>query len=201
MDLIIKRAGGRTLKEIREEMDGRVVEVCEYPRGTLKELRLPLKISECEKPKEKWQVPCVRVFGSLEGRFTFYGKPEGPLLYGMAEALLVASKRWEKENVSGSFRVYVYPGLPCYFVMKRVAEAIARTNMTVEVISVDDDERYKLFKRLGTRGVPAFEVNGKLVLNEVPSNYKEIIKVVVKEYVEEAWKELLEKKKRELSSH
>ncbi len=200
LDLLIKKVGGKTIKEVAKEME-RPVEVCEYPRGSLGELsKLPITVKECERPKEKWQIPCIKVFGSLEGRFTFYGKLEGPLTYGMAEAILIASKRWNKENVNGFFRVYVYPGLPCYFVLKRVAEAIARTNMIVEIISVDNDERYKLFKRLGTRGVPAFEVNGKLVLNEVPDNYEHVIKVVLKEYVNEMWKKLLEEKKKELDS-
>ncbi|ALU12367.1 hypothetical protein EYM_02895 [Ignicoccus islandicus DSM 13165] len=161
-DSFLKMLGVRSLDEIVRELEKEVT-IIEYPRGTATPLLISNKIKVIEgEPEYGWRKPYLKIRG--ERALDFFGMPQGVLINGLAEALLYVSGSLMgiRDKVPQSIlRVYVYPGLPCYFVLKEIGKLTYIDGLTIEVISVDNEERYELLKRLGVNKVPTFEFDGE----------------------------------------
>ena len=163
MEELLALLGVRRLRDIAREIGE--VEVIEYPEGTaspfkgIKGVRVVLG-----SPERGWRAPYLKVRG--EGSFNFFGTPRGVLINGLAEAMVYVSgsKRGIRDELPNlTLRVFVYPGLPCYFVLREIGKLTQIKGLNVEVVSVDSDERYELLRRLGVNKVPTFELDGELL--------------------------------------
>jgi len=162
---VLRLLGIRSLAEITLEMlNGKEVTVVEYPEGTSGLLKtLPsVRVKVGEPEKEEWRIPYLKLIGP-EGNVNVYGKPEGVLIPGLGEVMVYLSKA--KDGIKAelpkktTLRVYVYPGIPCYFALKEVGKLISVKNLNIEIIIVDNDTRHRLLISKGFKAVPSFEVN------------------------------------------
>ncbi len=164
MDLISRIFGIRALEDVLRELKKEVT-IIEYPKGIASPFLVSEKVKVVEgEPEKGWRNPYLKLRG--EGSLDFFGYPRGVLLNGLAETLLYVSgtlKGLEAQLGGSSLRVYVYPGLPCYFVLREIGKLTAVKGLKIEVVSVDSDERHELLRRLGVNKVPTFELDGELL--------------------------------------
>ncbi len=195
--------GIRKLGEIAKDMlKGQQVILKEYPKGAASELYgFPnVKIVEGEKPDEEWKEPYVIAEGP-NGKLSLYGPLRGVLTYGFAEALLYISgakkpKNFDPLPVPLKLRAYVYPGLPCYFVLQTLGELASVKNLEIEAVNVEGDQRLKMLYSLGVKSVPTFEVNGRY-LHTGRLSAEELYELLKKEAakeLEKIWEELKKRK-------
>ena len=207
-ELLLKFLGVRPLEDMKKEMENEVV-VEAYPKEAASPIaNFPkIKIVEGKKPEEDWKVPYLKVYGSLEGRLKFYGPLKGILTYGFGEVLVKASKSvGEKQSLPVPIKltVFVYPGRPCYGVLKDTAEVVRKySNLDVEFVHVDGGRRLAMLYELGVNKVPTYVVDNK-VINVGPLSpeelEKELLKLAADKAFEIAKKELLREKSTSPSS-
>ncbi|UXD22724.1 hypothetical protein IPA_07705 [Ignicoccus pacificus DSM 13166] len=199
LEALLKYFGVMDLGEITKEMikGGKVV-IEEYPEGASSKLALlpNVEVVKGQKPDEDWKIPYVKPKGP-NGEVTFYGPLEGILLYGMGTLLLYLSGAREPEKfdplpVPMNLRVYVYPGLPCYFVLKELGRIAGTKNLNIEIIHVDKGKRLQMLYSLGVRSVPTYELNGKLLHNGKLSAEElyELLKKKAEEEVTKMWEKI-----------
>ena len=200
-ELLLKFLGVRPLETMKKEMEDEVV-VEAYPKDEAKPIEdFPkVKVVEGKDPGEDWKVPYLRVYGSLDGRVFFYGPLKSILTYGFGELLVKASQKVEKKSliVPIKLRVFVYPGKPCYAVLRDAAEVARRyDNLEVEFVHVDGGKRLAMLYELGVNKVPTYVVDGK-VINVGPLTpeelEKKLMKIAADKAFEEAKKEILKEK-------
>ncbi len=197
--------GIRSLEKIARDIEKEVV-VEAYPKEAAEPIsELPkVKIVEGKKPEEDWKEPYLRIYGSLEGRATFYGPLKNILTYGFAEMIAIASKDPEKRErlpVPIKLRVFVYPGTPCYKVLKECARLVRDVeNVEVELVHVDGGKRLAMLYELGVKKVPTYVVDGKIInIGSLTKEelMKKLMKIAAEKAFEMAKKELLKEIEKE----